>query len=88
MKMNQDHIKIIHDAFVSFSEDKHKMSLLSSDIHCGVYSDTTLSWSIFRSCKIEGNSFTWVCDNLYPYLNDTHITTVLKKEFNLLKKGM
>ena len=86
MKMTKEHIEIIHNAFVSFSEDKYKMSLLSTDIHCGQYTDTLLAWNVFKHCKIEGNTITWICDNLYSYLNDNHINSVVLKEFKSLKE--
>lgn len=83
--MKPEHIKIIHDAFNAFGNDDYKMSLLSTDIHCGQYTDKFLAWNVFRHCKIEENTTLWICNTLYPYINDRHIDTILLKEFKILK---
>lgn len=36
-------------------------------------------WDAFRAAQIEGNTMTWVCNNLYPTMHDTHIDTALRK---------
>jgi len=36
------------------------------------------NWDVFHSAKIDGVSSTkWACDNLYSYLDDTHINSAL-----------
>ncbi len=36
-------------------------------------------WDVLYAAKINDESSSrWICDNLYSYLNDTHIDTALK----------
>ena len=42
-------------------------------------SDMRFRWDVLHACQIDGIDATrWICDNLYPYLNDTHIDTALR----------
>lgn len=42
-------------------------------------SDMRYNWDVFRAAKVEGNTTRFICDVLYPYLNDDHINTALKR---------
>lgn len=44
-------------------------------------SDMRLRWDALRAAKIDGNSNSFICDVLYPYLNDAHIDSALRKIF-------
>jgi hypothetical protein len=38
-----------------------------------------LRWDVVGAIRIDGDTgIKWVCDTLYPYLNDDHINTALK----------
>ena len=41
-----------------------------------------LRWDALRNSTIEGKpGITWICDNLYSYMNDEHIDTALRKYY-------
>lgn len=43
-------------------------------------SDVRFMWDALRASQIDGVSgITWICDNLYSYLNDSHITSALRR---------
>jgi hypothetical protein len=43
-------------------------------------SSMRLNWDILRAATIDGEPGTrWVCIELYPYLNDTHINSALAR---------
>lgn len=43
-------------------------------------SDTRFAWDVLRASRINGvDGIRWICDTLYEYLDDTHITTALLK---------
>ena len=51
-------------------------------------SDKRYRWDLLRATKLpitDGcnesrvNGITWICDNLYSYMNDDHIDTALRK---------
>lgn len=41
-------------------------------------------WDAFRFAKVQGNTTSWICDELYKYLDDSHINTALKAAFSEL----
>lgn len=75
MKMTADHYKIIKSRFVHKKEDVLKYREALS--HGGKVKNigVRLRWDLFNMAI----PVTWICDNLYPYLNDNHIDTALKK---------
>lgn len=41
-------------------------------------SNMRLNWDVLRAATIEGrNGMAWICSELYPYLNDSHIGSAL-----------
>jgi hypothetical protein len=53
---------------------------VKTDYAAQALSDMRLNWDLLRAAKINGKSgITWVCDELYSYLNDAHIGTALAK---------
>ena len=87
MKMTKEHQKKIRDAFVVLEENPKFRDALLGSIHLG-HSDTRLAWDVFRAAKVETDSIKWVCDHLYSYLNDTHVTTALLAELRELRRRM
>ena len=47
----------------------------------GIGKDTAerFRWDAFRACRIDGNTTSWQCNTLYPYLNDSNIDTALRR---------
>lgn len=43
-------------------------------------SDMRYNFDVLRACRVDGKSGTeWICEQLYPYLNDEHIGSALAK---------
>ncbi len=43
-------------------------------------SDKRFRWDVLNASTIDGKRGTlWICDNLYPYLNDEHIDSALRQ---------
>jgi len=74
MKMKPEHFETLRRA-MSASLDAGAMLDVSTDD----MSDERFRWDWLRRTTIEGKgSFQWVNENLYPYLNDSHIDTALR----------
>lgn len=44
------------------------------------FSDMRFNWDVLRLCRVDGMLGTaWLCLELYPYLNDSHINTALAR---------
>ena len=75
MKMTAEHYKFIKSRINYEKKDvlKYKQSLKSDPRVKDI--DKRLRWDLFNMAI----PVTWVCDNLYSYLDDNHIDTALKK---------
>jgi len=82
MKMKKEHISVIHGAYEKYLDENKEMKEIIEDVVSNrkYKSHISLCWEFFKGVKIEGNSSTWLSDNC-SYLNDSHITTVLVREF-------
>ena len=84
MKIKEEHFNLIQEKFFVHRVDiiKHK-EFLKSDANPRPPKNLNkrLGWDIFT--MLFGSQ--WLCDNLYPYLNDEHIDTALGKIINSLK---
>ena len=41
--------------------------------------DVRFAWDIWHvACRVDNTACKWLCDTLYEYLNDSHITTAMK----------
>lgn len=75
MKMQLNHYDYIKDAMAGFTpamlndyREQLKAQGKAKDI------EKRLRWDMLYNSV----SSVWICDNLYPYLDDTHIDTALK----------
>lgn len=81
MKINSRHFQEIKDALVASqavvkaSATKYQEAGLSPERYM---------WDAFRFAKVQGNTTKWMCEELYKYLDDSHITTALKTAFSEL----
>lgn len=75
MKIRPEHLEYIQNAISGLDKElvaEHARVVRES----GKYKDFAMRmrWDIFHSC-IPSN---WVCDNLYSYMDDTHLNSALK----------
>ncbi len=43
-------------------------------------SDMRFNWDVLQLCQMDGKKgMEWLCVELYPYLNDSHINTALAR---------
>lgn len=76
LKIKQDHFQIIKMSFLTKSKDELKKykDLLKTD--CSIKDiEKRFRWDLLYG--LVGSN--WVCDTLYPYLNDNHIDSALKQ---------
>ena len=73
MKMQKAHYDYLKRAIGSHLENRDAPSIVSN------YRDNGLTPKRFRwDCTYGAKLSTWICDNLYDYLDDTHIDTALR----------
>jgi len=75
MKMKKEHYEAISEAMAGCLRDIEKIKLR---YEYGQLSMKRMRWDIMYHTV----SSQWVCKNLYPYLNDDHIDTALRKLTN------
>jgi hypothetical protein len=74
MKMQTDHYEVIAAAISRIPD----VNTLIVKARTDGRSDVWIGWGLLRMVKIaDQNSMRWLCDTLYPYLDDSHITTAL-----------
>ena len=69
-KEHFNHIKNLVDAFTADPENREKL-----ENHKAKVSSMRYRHDVARAA---GMSSQWVCDNLYPYMDDTHLDTALR----------
>ena len=78
MKINPEHFEYLREAITpaidaqtieNYETGKFPRSEHTKDLN------KRFRWDAMYACV----SSRWVCENLYPYLNDTHIDTALKR---------
>jgi hypothetical protein len=78
MKIKQEHFDYLKKVIEPHDGQFHR----SRYIEAG-YTDKQYRWDLLRYALKQANpdqpSTHWVCDNLYSYMNDTHIDTALRK---------
>ena len=84
MKIKPEHYNYIDDSFNKFSMKLQETMPIKIDSPLSglkrKYKELGLSDERFRWDILNHAGLTkWVCDNLYPYLNDSHIDTALKR---------
>lgn len=76
MKIRQEHYEHIKQAIQAIDKEQleaHKQAVKES----GKYKD--FATRILNDCLFHTVPASWVCDNLYPYMDDTHIASALRK---------
>lgn len=76
LKINQEHLQFIKEQFLTKSKDelkKYKELLKTDSLVKDI--EQRFRWDLLYG--LVGSE--WVCDNLYPYLNDDHIDSALKQ---------
>ena len=82
MKIKTEHYKEMLNVLSKVDKDaarKHKEALKQDARVKDV--EKRLRWDLLYAAKLSP----WICDNLYPYLNDSHIDTALKSIINELE---
>jgi hypothetical protein len=79
MKMNPEHYSYILSEIDTLL-DIHNVTIHEVKAHYAKNKLTSkrMRWDLLYAAKLSK----WVCDNLYDYLDDTHIDTALKKMTN------
>ena len=75
MKMKQEHYTYLKAKLEHLAEkiDTHRKWLIADGTAKDI--EMRLRWDLLYAAKID----TFICDKLYPYLNDSHIDTALRK---------
>jgi len=77
MKMTQQHYDQL-SAAINCAKDSAPYSL--EQYREKGLSDERYRWDLLWTAQMDGVSGnSWVCKNLYPYLNDDHIDTALRQ---------
>jgi hypothetical protein len=82
MKIKTEHYKEMLDVLSKVDKDaarKHKKELKKDARVKDI--EKRFRWDLLYAAKLSP----WICDNLYPYLNDSHIDTALKSIVNELE---
>lgn len=70
MKMQPSHFAHLQQALAPLDTDFHRSRYAAAGLSTRRY-----QWDMVRHAGL----MSWLCDTLYPYLNDTHIQTALNK---------
>lgn len=77
MKIRPEHLAHIREVITQFDTDFHRSRYAAAGL-----SDERYRWDLLRHGLKQRNpeqpSTQWICDELYPYLNDSHIDTALR----------
>lgn len=86
MKMTQPHYQHLHDTIIGFLQSRNHTPQSAYQHYAthniGKDTEKRCRWDCVSGAKLSP----WVCDNLYPYLNDDHIDTALRKIFTMPTK--
>lgn len=77
MKIKDEHYKQIVEAFTLHKDDiaKHRETLKEEKLVLPKDPEKRLRWDALH-CTL---GVKWVCDNIYPYANDDHLDTALRR---------
>ena len=77
MKINPDHYTTMYEC-IQYARE-HDIRMMKLELDSEGLTDKRVRWDILRHTLIEGKpGITWICDNLYSYLDDSHIDTALR----------
>ena len=68
MKIKKEHLAYLRTEMAKHDGDFHRSRYIAAGL-----TTTRYQWDLLRHAV----GMTWVCDTLYPYLNDTHIQSAL-----------
>jgi len=79
MKIKPEHFAILEEACNKVIEDNP--TARQTYTNQGL-TEKRFRWDVLYASKIDNDSASrWICDNLYSYMDDTHIDTALRKIF-------
>lgn len=82
MKITKEHYKILKNMCLPF-EDKIRVHRERLEGELKVQNiEIRLAWDLANAAK----AMPFICDTLYKYLDDTHITTALRKVVSEIEK--
>jgi O-methyltransferase involved in polyketide biosynthesis len=70
MKIKPEHLEFLRQALAKHDTDFHRSRYVAAEL-----SDKRYRWDLMRHAV----GMAWVCGTLYPYLNDDHIDTALRR---------
>jgi len=74
VKITPEHYTAIKEAIKPLDVEANRRHYRKNGL-----SDQRYRWDLLRSTLIDGKGgIRWICDALYPYLNDDHIDTALR----------
>jgi len=80
MKMKTAHFETLKACMLAKRKEQHTDQILTSMELEPAYSNERIRWDWLYATRIDGEySRVWVARELYPYLNDSHIDTALRK---------
>ena len=85
MKIKPEHYNYLKEQIQKLDINQIRLDLLNSSKQPKNF-QLRLQWD----CLYAANLSTWICDNLYSYMNDDNITSALNaifKELNQFAKG-
>jgi len=86
MKIKPEHFDFLKQVIAKGDTDSNRNLYVAAEM-----TDKRYRWDVLRySMNLEfpgQSSMKWVCDNLYPYLNDDHIDTALRNIIKPLREA-
>lgn len=84
MKVKPEHLRVLETKIRAFlSNTGITVEGIREHYSLNGLSETRMLFDTMYAAGLSG----WICDNLYPYLNDDHIKTALRKIFRNIEKG-
>ncbi len=78
MKIKPEHFAILEEACNKVIEDNP--TITEETYTTQGLTNKRFRWDVLYAAKINNESSSrWICDNLYSYMDDTHIDTALRK---------
>ena len=87
LKIKAEDLRQIAAGFARIQDDQRFRTAHAASMIAG-HSDIRIAWDCFRLMAVNGDSMKWLCDDLYSYMNDTHVTTALLSEYRKMKARM
>jgi hypothetical protein len=84
LKIKPEHCDVIYDSVAKAAEVADARNVTVDDYvakKMGKNPYMRYRWDLLNAAKIEGNTSKWISDNIYPYANDSHIDTLLRRIF-------